>query len=125
MLLEGQALGNPQDRERPSACRRKVEQCAVTRQQHDLPRWLPFKQQARGKGHGLSLVPRGLQSASKLSEVPANVTLDAFAAYSFGRYRVSLNVYNLADRLNYTQVFGNRGVPAAGRTVIVSLGATF
>ena len=53
-------------------------------------------------------------------------TLDAFVAYKFaGRYRVSVNVYNLADRLNYTQMFGNRAVPAAGRTVIVGLGATF
>jgi catecholate siderophore receptor len=63
--------------------------------------------------------------ASKIAEVPENLTLDAFVAYRLGRYRVAVNVYNLADRLNYTQVFGNRAVPAAGRTVIVSLGASF
>ena len=63
--------------------------------------------------------------ASKIAEVPDNLTLDAFVAYRVGPYRVALNVYNLADRLNYTQVFGNRAVPAGGRTVIVSLGASF
>jgi catecholate siderophore receptor len=53
------------------------------------------------------------------------VTLDAFASYSFGAYRVGVNVYNITNRLNYTQLFGNRGTPSPGRTVIVSLGATF
>ena len=36
-----------------------------------------------------------------------------------------MNIYNLTNALNYTQVFGNRGTPAPGRTVIVSLGTTF
>jgi catecholate siderophore receptor len=61
----------------------------------------------------------------RLAEVPESLTLDAFASYSTGRWRVSLNGYNLTDRLNYGQVFGNRAIPAAGRTVIVSLGASF
>ncbi|HEX7758307.1 MAG TPA: TonB-dependent receptor [Caulobacteraceae bacterium] len=72
-----------------------------------------------------SYANRSALVASKIAEVPQNLTLDAFAAYRFGPYRVALNVYNLADRLNYTQVFGNRAVPAGGRTFIVSLGATF
>jgi catecholate siderophore receptor len=41
------------------------------------------------------------------------------------RYRLGLNLYNIADRLNYSQVFGTRAVPSAGRTAIVSFGATF
>ena len=61
----------------------------------------------------------------RIGQVPESVTVDAFVSYSRDAYRVSLNVYNLTDRLNYTQVFGNRAVPAAGRTVIVSLGTTF
>jgi catecholate siderophore receptor len=61
----------------------------------------------------------------RLAEVPENLTLDAFASYSTGRWRISLNGYNLTDRLNYGQVFGNRAIPAAGRTLIVSLGASF
>ena len=42
-----------------------------------------------------------------------------------GRYRFAINGYNLADRLNYTQVFGTRATPAPGRTLILSVGATF
>jgi catecholate siderophore receptor len=72
-----------------------------------------------------SYADRGNLVASRLPQVPQNVTVDAFVAYRFGAYRVALNVYNLADRLNYTQVFGNRAIPAARRTFILSLGATF
>jgi outer membrane receptor protein involved in Fe transport len=34
-----------------------------------------------------------------------------------------VNVINLADRLYYSQSFGNRATPAPGRTVIVSVEA--
>jgi catecholate siderophore receptor len=66
--------------------------------------------------------PSGLAS---IAEIPDTLSLDAFVAYKFGAYRVSLNGYNLTDRLNYVQAFGNRGVPAPGRTVIVSVGFTY
>ena len=72
-----------------------------------------------------SFADRGSLAPSRLGEVPEAITLNAFASYRFDRYRIGLNVYNLTDELNYTQVFGNRAVPAAGRTVIVSFGATF
>jgi catecholate siderophore receptor len=73
----------------------------------------------------VSYADRASQTALRLSQVPENVTIDAFVSYKTGPYRVSINAYNLADRLNYTQVFGNRAVPAAGRTIILSVGATF
>ena len=73
----------------------------------------------------VSFSDRASQTALRISQVPENVTLDAFVAYKTGPYRFSVNAYNLADRLNYTQVFANRATPAAGRTVIVSVGATF
>jgi len=73
----------------------------------------------------VSFADRASQTALRISQVPDNVTLDAFIAYKTGPYRFSINAYNLADRLNYAQVFGNRAVPAAGRTVIFSVGATF
>jgi catecholate siderophore receptor len=73
----------------------------------------------------VSFTDRASQTALRISQVPDNVTADAFIAYKTGPYRFSVNAYNLADRLNYTQVFGNRAVPAAGRTVIFSVGATF
>lgn len=73
----------------------------------------------------LSFADRGTLVAAKLAEAPANLTLDVFAAYRMGRYRLAVNAYNLTDRLNYAQVFGNRATPAPGRTVVVSLSASF
>ena len=72
-----------------------------------------------------SYAARSTLVASKIAQVPENVTLDAYVGYRFGRYRASVNVYNLTDRLNYSQVFSNRAVPSSRRTFIVSLGATF
>lgn len=73
----------------------------------------------------VSFANRSTLTALRLSQVPENVTIDAYVAYKTGPYRFAVNLYNLADRLNYTQVFSNRAVPAAGRTVIFSVGATF
>jgi len=73
----------------------------------------------------VSFTDRTSQTALRISEVPDNITVDAFVAYRTGPYRFSVNAYNLADRLNYAQVFANRAVPAAGRTIIFSVGATF
>lgn len=73
----------------------------------------------------VSFTDRASQTALRLSEVPNNLTIDAYVAYKTGPYRFAVNLYNLGDRLNYTQAFGNRAVPAAGRTVIFSVGATF
>jgi catecholate siderophore receptor len=61
----------------------------------------------------------------KLAEAPANLQVDGFVGYARGRYSIALNGYNLTDRLNYAQVFANRAVPAAGRTVVLTLGAVF
>jgi catecholate siderophore receptor len=66
--------------------------------------------------------PTGL---AKIGQTPETVSFDGVVAYRFGPYRVAMNGYNLADRLNYTQVFGTRATPAPGRTLILSLGVTF
>ena len=71
---------------------------------------------------GYTVGPAGL---TKIAYVPHTLSVDAVAAYEVGRYRVALNASNLTDRLNYTQVFSNRAVPAPGRALIVSLGAKF
>ncbi|RAK59782.1 hypothetical protein DJ021_08190 [Phenylobacterium hankyongense] len=73
----------------------------------------------------LSYADPATLTAARIAETPESVTLNAYASYRTGRCRFAVNVYNLADRLNYTQVFANRAVPAAGRTVIVSVGASF
>lgn len=57
--------------------------------------------------------------------VPAYASFDAMLGYSFGNYRVALNGYNLGDKLYYAQVNGGRVVPAAGRSLLVTLGASF
>jgi catecholate siderophore receptor len=72
-----------------------------------------------------SFAQRGTLVANRVAEVPESVTLNAFASYRAGPWRFSLNGYNLTDRLNYTQVFSNRAIPAAGRTLIFSIGASF
>ena len=64
-------------------------------------------------------------TAMKIAETPENLTFDAYASYRLGRYRFAVNAYNLANRLNYSQAFGTRATPAPGRTVILSVGATF
>jgi catecholate siderophore receptor len=73
----------------------------------------------------LSYADRGALTAARVGEAPDSLTFDAFATYKRGPYRFGVNVYNIANRLNYTQVQSNRAVPAAGRTVIVSVGASF
>ena len=72
-----------------------------------------------------SYADRSTLVASRIAEAPQNFQIDAAATYRFDRYRVALNVYNLTDELNYAQVFANRAAPAAGRTFILSFGATF
>ena len=62
---------------------------------------------------------------SLIAEIPDSLSLDAYVAWQVGDWRIAVNGYNLTDRLNYSQAFGNRGVPAAGRTFILSLGKTF
>jgi len=60
----------------------------------------------------------------RIVRIPETVELDAVAAYEFAeKYRIALNINNITDRLNYSQSFGNRGTPAAGRAFIVSLDA--
>ncbi len=58
----------------------------------------------------------------RVVEIPETVELDAVVAYTIDKVRLQLNVNNLADRLYYSQSFGNRGTPAAGRTFIFSVG---
>jgi catecholate siderophore receptor len=83
------------------------------------------RQNVAYQARSVSYADRATLTALRIAQVPENITVDAFASYRRDNYRVSLNIYNLTDRLNYTQVFGNRAVPMAGRTFIVSVGTTF
>lgn len=83
------------------------------------------KQNVVYQGRSVSFADRGTLTPTRLGFVPSSLTFNAFASYRTGPYRFSVNGYNLTNRLNYSQVFGNRATPAAGRTVIVSVGASF
>ena len=58
----------------------------------------------------------------RIVEIPETVQLDFFAAYKIQNLEFGINLINATDRLNYSQSFGNRGTPAAGRTVLFSVG---
>jgi len=73
----------------------------------------------------VSFADRATLTPLRIAEAPENVTLDAYVSYKRGPYRFAINGYNLADRLNYAQVFGTRATPSPGRTIIVSVGASF
>jgi len=59
----------------------------------------------------------------RIVQIPETVELDAVVAYDIDKLHFQLNINNLADRLYYSQSFGNRGTPAPGRTFIFSVGA--
>jgi catecholate siderophore receptor len=61
----------------------------------------------------------------RIVEIPETVEIDAVAAYEVDELRFQVNVNNVTDRLYYSQSFGNRATPAAGRTIIFSVGKTF
>ncbi len=71
--------------------------------------------------------PAGATAATtaNFSQAPSYVSFDAMVSYAFDRYRLSINAYNLTDRLYYSQVNGNRVVPAPGRYAIATLGVAF
>jgi len=103
---------------------------------YDLGEWVPglsvggdvvyqSKLFATYSARSVSYTNRGTLTDLRIAEVPESINLDAFVAYKIGGYRFSANVYNLTNRLNYTQVFGNRAIPAAGRTVIFGVGTMF
>lgn len=59
------------------------------------------------------------------AQVPSAFSLDALIQYESKGWRVALNAYNLTNKLNYAQSFGNRATPAQGRTFLLSAGVTF
>ena len=64
-------------------------------------------------------------AVTRIATIPRSLSADAFVAYSWDSYRIALNVSNMTDAFSYAQATSNRGVPAAGRTFILSLGAAF
>ncbi|WP_018980158.1 TonB-dependent receptor [Saccharibacter floricola] len=53
------------------------------------------------------------------ARVPANVEFDSVLSHRFDRHwSVSLNGYNLSNRLNYSSIFSGYATPAPGRTFL-------
>ena len=79
-------------------------------------------------GGGITYRSEVFLNAANTAKAPANFSLDALIAHSFGerkQWRLAINGYNLTDELNYDALFGNRAIPSAGRTVIFSLAAVY
>jgi catecholate siderophore receptor len=68
---------------------------------------------------GTAPVATGL---SRIAVIPRTLEFDAVGTYDIQNFHFQFNINNIADELNYTQSFGNRGTPSAGRTFIASVG---
>lgn len=65
-------------------------------------------------------------NAGNTSEVPENLSLDAFVSHRINdNLTVRVNGYNLTDHRNYTQLFGNRAVMGPGRAVTATVAVNF
>lgn len=76
-------------------------------------------------GGGVTYQDKTYTNSANSVQLPENFTLDAVISYQHQNYRVALNGYNLTDELNYGQAFSSRAVPDSGRTLLLSVGATF
>ena len=65
---------------------------------------------------------RGHRAFSRIAVIPRPWNSMRWRPTTSSRYHFQFNVNNLTDELNYTQSFGNRGTPSAGRTFIFSVG---
>jgi catecholate siderophore receptor len=112
-----------------------IDAAAVGKQVRYVPRhaasfWASYKP-LEGRLKGLEVgVGANVQSKVYLNNtntqvVPGYASFDALLGYNFGKYRLAVNGYNLGDKLYYAQVNGGRVVPSAGRSVVVTLGASF
>lgn len=53
-------------------------------------------------------------------------TLHAVVSHQFGpNWKIAMNGYNLANRLNYGNLFSNRVTPSVGRSFLFNLSMTY
>ncbi|QHI95507.1 TonB-dependent siderophore receptor [Aristophania vespae] len=65
-------------------------------------------------------------NAPNTARVPATVDFDAVISHDFGdHWRIAMNGYNLANRLNYSNLFSNRVTPSLGRSFLFNLSANY
>jgi catecholate siderophore receptor len=63
--------------------------------------------------------------SGNIFSAPVTIDYSGLIQYRWKRYSLSLNGYNLSNRLNYSQVYANRALPEQGRSFVVTVGATF
>lgn len=67
-------------------------------------------------GGGVTWRQRVWLDAANTYRVPSNLDFSAMVSHRFDQHwKLSMNGYNLANRLNYQSLFSNRATPAAGR----------
>ncbi|MBB3772048.1 catecholate siderophore receptor [Angulomicrobium tetraedrale] len=76
-------------------------------------------------GGGITYADEYFTNSANTAIIPDTFSLDALVSYAQGNFRIALNAYNLTDELNYSAGWGNRAIPASGRTFTVTVGATF
>ncbi|MCS0501644.1 TonB-dependent receptor [Ancylobacter mangrovi] len=76
-------------------------------------------------GAGITYADDYYTNTANSAIIPETFSLDALISYQKDNYRVALNAYNLTDELNYAAGWGNRAIPASGRTFTLTVGATF
>lgn len=77
-------------------------------------------------GGGLQYASAYWADTANTARMPDNFSLDAMIGYKQGKFRASLNAYNLTNRLNYQSSFNAvRAVPTSGRTFLFNVGMTF
>ncbi len=64
--------------------------------------------------------------AANTQRVPSTVEWDAMISHSFLKHwKVAMNGYNLANRLNYGSLFSDRVTPSVGRSFLFNLSASY
>ena len=77
-------------------------------------------------GGGLTWREGVFLDPANTARVPANVEFDAVISHHFDdHWKVSMNGYNLANRLNYGNLFSNRVTPSIGRAFLFNLSASY
>ncbi|WP_259654512.1 TonB-dependent receptor [Gluconacetobacter dulcium] len=77
-------------------------------------------------GGGLTWRQHVWLDAANTMRAPANLDFDAVLSHHFNdHWKIAMNGYNLANRLNYQSLFSNRATPSAGRTFMGQLSFTY
>ncbi|MEE9273515.1 MAG: TonB-dependent receptor [Robiginitomaculum sp.] len=76
-------------------------------------------------GGGANYQSKVFLNTSNTQSLQGYVTMNAFAGYDFEKFRVAVNVKNLANKNYFSQIHSSRVAPAAGRTFIVTVSSKF